>query len=91
MGYNSSRGKRPIEYASKASHSQIINNKNVKELIKKLNLPKGRQEFNLADDLVIDVLEKDINKIKTVFTVDGGYTDVSVKDDFPSAMIAFFK
>jgi len=91
MSYISRKGRRPQEYASKASHSDIINDKSVKIFLDKCNLPKTADEVNF--DIINSVHVENIktNPIKYFIAIDGGYSEVSVKKSFPSSQITFFQ
>ena len=89
MAYGSASGRRPMERASKISHSEIINSAPVKELLATCSVPKA------ADGAVIDgatqeVSAPDTERIRAVVAIDGGYREVSVRDEFPSATLTFF-
>jgi len=90
MGYISRKGRRPMEYASKSSHSNIINDKTVEEFIQKCSLPKTSEDVDIGDE--VDLLKTpDINPIKSIIAIDGGYTEAVVRKKFPSATITFFQ
>lgn len=91
MGYSSSKGKRPMEYASKASHGYLIKDKAVQEYLEHCNLPKKSSEVTINPDLLIDVDRNIENSLKYIIAVDGGLSEVSVQKEFPSAKIAFFQ
>lgn len=77
--------------ASKSSHIHIINDKDVIQYLTDCNLPKDGKEIDFDfENTVIEI--KDVNNpIKIVIAVDGGYTQVNVKKNFPSSEIAFFQ
>ncbi len=89
MAYTSLRGRKPLERASKISHTEIINNPEVKDLLGKCAVPKPAESAILADlaQRVPSPLEE---RIRHVVAVDGGYRETSVREDFPSAAITFF-
>src|SRR5205807_5283277 len=88
MGY-STRGRKPIERASKIAHVEIIKNKEVQDYIGHCILPSAPSAGSL-DHLLVDLGEADLGEISAVIAIDGGYTETFVRDDFPSACIAFF-
>ncbi len=91
MSYNSKRGKRPAEYASKASHVHIAKSPSVKEFLGQCILPKSGEEIDLDEHTVV-LLEKLVtNPIRHIIAIDGGFTEVPVRADYPSASIAFFQ
>ncbi|WP_221563160.1 DNA double-strand break repair nuclease NurA [Alkalihalobacillus sp. TS-13] len=91
MGYMSRNGKRPNEYASKTSHSSIINEESVTEFLKNCSFPKNSEDVNLKDhvNIIIEIPKK--NKIENIVAIDGGYTELQVKNEFPSSTISFFQ
>jgi hypothetical protein len=89
MAYTSLRGRKPVERASKISHTEIINSPDVKALLGKCAIPKPA-ESSILDDLTQDVLPPAEHRIRHVVAVDGGYRETSVREDFPSASITFF-
>lgn len=89
MAYTSLRGRKPVERASKISHTEIINSPEVKELLGKCAIPKPT-ESAILDGLAQDVPLPVDSRIRHVVAVDGGYRETSVREDFPSAAITFF-
>lgn len=88
----SSRSQKPNEWAAKINHTHIINDPFIKEFIKKCSLPKDSSEIEDNDTDCFETLNSDIdNPIKHILAVDGGYTTVTVKKNFPSAQFAFFQ
>lgn len=88
----SSRSHKPNEWASKANHTHIVNDPFIKDFIKKCQFPKGSESIQESDTKLIYDLSQNIdNPIKHILAVDGGYTSVEVKKDFPSSQIAFFQ
>lgn len=94
MAYRSKTGKRPDEAASKSSHSYVINDPDVKEFLDKCNLPRRAEEVDLekCSGLVQHLPpENKAAPISHIIAVDGGYTEVTVQAEFPSAKMAFFQ
>ncbi len=90
MAY-SGTGKRGFELASKASHSFVINDKEVQEFLSNCEYPKEKEEIELNPALVIDIDYSKENSIKHIIAVDAGYTTVPVKRTFPSSLMTFFQ
>lgn len=90
MAYSSRHGKRPQEYASKSSHSHVIKDKSVQEFLGRCNLPKS-SEGVLVDDRQLCRLGSVENPIQYFIAIDGGYTEVAVRTEFPSATVCFFQ
>ena len=89
MGYSSRSGRRPNELASKSAHSHVIKDKAVQEFIQSCNLPKKASSVTISSSLKYTPVEP--NPIRHVIALDGGYSEVSVQRDFPSATICFFQ
>jgi len=90
MGYISKHGRRPMEQASKAAHGYIIKDAEVSEYLSKCVLPKYADQVDMSK-INLFKLEEQQNPIKFIIAIDGGYTEIPVKKEFPSAMLAFFQ
>lgn len=89
MAY-STNGPKPFERASKSSHHHVINDDVVREAISGLHVPPSTKEESVAKRIVPFVpVEK--SAIQHFIAVDGGYTEVPVRDGFPSACLHFFQ
>lgn len=91
MGYTSRLGRRPNEYASKSAHGHVIQDADVQDFLAQCNLPKKAGEVKLADHLSVHFEPVADNPIKHVIAVDGGYNEVVVQKEFPSAKVCFFQ
>jgi hypothetical protein len=91
MAYVSKRGRRPAEFASKSAHLHIVNSPSVQEFLANCNLPKRASDVSLDGHLLGNLDEDVANPIRHVITIDGGYREVPVQVEFPSATIAFFQ
>ena len=90
MSYGNDYSNKPFERASKTAHTNIINDPEVKAFINNCETPP----YNDIDitDIKINLLEElQENSIKNIIAIDGGYTNVSIKEDFPSSTMAFFQ
>lgn len=91
MSYGNDYSNKPFERASKTSHTNIINDTAVQSFLSKCKIPPYHEEID-DKDIELHMLEEPTeNPIKNIITVDGGYTNVFVKEDFPSSTIAFFQ
>ena len=88
MGYGS-KGRKPIERASKIAHSEIIKNPDVQAYVQGCVLPSAPDVESL-DSMLEALREVDTSAVTAVIAVDGGYTETYVREDYPSASIAFF-
>lgn len=88
MGYGS-KGRRPIERASKIAHTQIIKNPEVQAYVANCILPAPPEPETL-EDVLRELPDVDTSEVTAVIAVDGGYTETYVREEYPSASIAFF-
>lgn len=91
MSYTSRTGRRPSEYASKSSHSHIINDPAIKDFLEHCNYPSSAEEITLDKKLIYEVKDVDSNPIKNVIAIDGGRQEVPVRKEFPSSVLTFFQ
>ena len=92
VSYSSKDGRRPNEYASKSSHSNIIWDTKVQSFLDKCTLPKNCSEIEVNFDNLSFRVDYDItNPINNIATIDGGYSEVIIKKEFPSSIINFFQ
>lgn len=91
MSYSSQDGRRPNEYASKSSHGYIIKDPEVLNFLNECNLPKSSEEISLPTRLLNTLQTVKNNPIKIIIAIDGGYTEVVVKKEFPSSTINFLQ
>lgn len=90
MAYTS-RGFKPIEMASKSSHSNIIKNEYLKDFISKCELPRTREDLKDYNFDFTEVLDFSKNPIKHIIAIDGGSSQIAVREKFPSTVITFYQ
>lgn len=91
MSYGNEYSNKPLERASKTSHTNIINDMEVQSFLSKCKIPPYYKEID-DKDIKLHMLENfNKNPIKNIITIDGEYTDIFVKKSFPSSTIAFFQ
>ncbi len=88
MGYGS-KGRKPIERASKIAHVEILKNSDVQEYIDGCILPSAPKPESL-DSMLQELGDVDTTETTAVIAIDGGFTETYVREEFPSASIAFF-
>lgn len=91
MSYGA-KGNRPFEWASKCQHSHIINDSFVQELLRRCKFSSSNDEA--SSDVKQHSFEIDCelhSDITTIIAVDGGYTEVIVKENYPDSKVAFFQ
>lgn len=87
-----SRSNKPNEWASKINHTKIINDPFIREFIKNCSLPQNADELDIKNNLKCEKISSDvINSIQHFIAVDGGYTVVEPKKNFPSSQFAYFQ
>ena len=89
MAYSSRNGRKPMERASKISHSEIINNPVVASFLINCKLPEPAEKHDLTP-FTFPVNRTDGGGIAAVVALDGGYTETFVKEGFPSASVTFY-
>jgi len=88
MGYTS-KGRKPFERASKIAHVDIIKNPDVQAYVGQCVLPSApKPEF--LDSMLAQLGNVDTSAVTAVIAVDGGYTETYLREEYPSASIAFF-
>lgn len=90
MSYGNDYSNKPFERASKTAHTNIINDPEVKAFINNCETPPY-DDIDRADMKIHMLDELRENPIKNIIAIDGGYTNVSIKEDFPSSTLAFFQ
>lgn len=86
-----SRGRRPIEYASKSSHSNLVKDESIKKFLSLCSLPKRADEIEIGKDEIVDIPKIKKNPIKNFISIDGGYSEIPVVNRFPSSTLCFFQ
>lgn len=88
MSY-STNGPKPFERASKSSHHYVINDPEVASALALLHLPP-REETEPLKNLVIP-FSPVASRVEHVVAIDGGYSEVPIREGYPSASIHFFQ
>jgi hypothetical protein len=94
MGYTSRSGRRPDEHASRAAHHHIINDPVVQAFCGDCVLPEPPDALDIAKHTSVTMPPPDpaaANPIRHIIAVDGGYTEVVLRKDYPSSTMAFFQ
>ncbi|WP_426568671.1 hypothetical protein [Streptomyces canus] len=89
MAYSSLHGRKPMERASKISHTNIIASQEVKDLLADCSIPRPA-DTQTVQDLLARVPQPANQTIKHVIAVDGSFSEALVRDEYPSATITFF-
>jgi hypothetical protein len=86
-----SKSKSKVSWSARANHSQIVQDEYIQKFLEDCRFPKKPSlDQELSQDLVEEVSVKKLEK-KFILTVDGSYTLVKTKKEFPSSEIAFFQ
>ena len=91
MSYGNSYSNKPFERASKTAHTAIINDVEVANFLSKCTPPPYEntiEDGDFGEDYVSEMVH---NPIKNIIAIDGGYTDVIIRKQFPSWTMAFFQ
>ncbi len=91
MSYVTRKGRRPAEFASKSSHTNIINDPEVVNFLSCCNYPKESEDIIIDPAQVVKVVAPEKITIKNVVAIDGGRTPVPIKTEFPSSIITFYQ
>ena len=91
MSYGNDFSNKPFERASKTAHTNIINDAEVQSFLTKCKIPPYQDGINDADIEINELAVPHNNPINNIITIDGGYTNVFIKEEFPSSTIAFFQ
>lgn len=89
MAYTSKEGRKRNEHASRVSHSKIIQNPAIQDLLQKVSLPKSIDEIDFSDIHFEEISEKEM--FEFIIAIDGGYSEISIKKSFPSSSLSFFQ
>jgi hypothetical protein len=91
VGYTSRTGRRPNEYASKSAHAYVVKDPTVQAFLADCETPKKADCVDLSAHEHLFADKNISNPIKYVIAIDGGYSEVVVRPEFPSATICFFQ
>jgi hypothetical protein len=89
MAYGS-RGRRPLERASKSAHHHVINDESVIQLVRESWLPPRREEVDLPSGVIVPALGDDL-PVQHFIAVDGGYQEAVVRPEYPSSTLCFMQ
>lgn len=89
MAYASVRGRKPAEHASKISHTEIIANEAVQDLLAQCSVPEPA-DASVVQRLAQPALAPATTRIQRVVAIDGGYRETSIREEYPAAAITFF-
>jgi hypothetical protein len=91
MGYTNRYGKRPFEYASKSAHGYVIKDASVQQFLQNCEMPKAATSVSIPSNSCVPILDSGANPIRHIIAVDGGFNEVAVRTEFPSATICFYQ
>lgn len=83
--------RRANEWASKSAHSNIIKDPVVVAFLDTCDLPKTASQVSLPKSRLIEYKPVEKQPITHIIAIDGGYSEIAVRSEFPSATIAFFQ
>jgi hypothetical protein len=91
MGYANKYGKRPFEYASKSAHGYVVKDPSVQQFLENCEMPKAATSVSIPSNSCVQIVDPDKNPIRHIIAVDGGFNEVAVRTEFPSATICFYQ
>lgn len=91
MSYGNQFSNKPFERAGKTAHTNFIIDKDVKSFLSRCDLPPLSEESDKNDFNIQTFVDIEKKPIKNIISIDGGYTNVCVRENFPSSTIAFFQ
>lgn len=91
MGYTSRTGRKPNEYASKSAHTHVVKDPSVQQFLQNCNLPKRSSGIVISSQNRFTFAPNQGSPLRHVIAIDGGYSEVPVQREFPSATICFFQ
>lgn len=89
MAYSSTRGRKPMERASKISHAEIINSAQVQDFLAHCTVPEPADE-EVISDLAVPMTPPASSRINLIVAIDGGFREIPVRERYPSATLTFF-
>jgi hypothetical protein len=78
-----------MERASKISHGEIISAPAVQSLIDRCEIPRPPEPAEL-NQYLFDRIERSDTTLRHVIAIDGGYSEVPVRREYPSSTVTFF-
>jgi hypothetical protein len=89
MAYGS-RGRRPIERASKSAHHHVINDETVVSLVTQSWLPPAHDEVTLPSGVIIPGVDANL-PVEHFIAIDGSYQEAVVRPEYPSSILCFMQ
>jgi hypothetical protein len=89
MAYGS-RGRRPVERASKSAHHHVINDEAVIDLVRQSWLPPAHDAVTLPEGIVIPHLGHEL-PVEHFIAIDGSYQEAVVRPEYPSSTLCFMQ
>jgi hypothetical protein len=89
MAYGS-RGRRPVERASKSAHHHVINDEAVVNLVRQSWLPSTDDYTTLPQKIIIPDLGGEL-PVQHFIAIDGSYQEAVVRPQFPSSTLCFMQ
>lgn len=89
MAYGS-RGRRPLERASKSAHHHVINDESVVSLVRQSWLPPAYDAVTLPPGVTVPELDGDVS-VEHFIAIDGSYQEAVVRPEYPSSILCFMQ
>jgi hypothetical protein len=89
MAYGS-RGRRPVERASKSAHHHVINDETVVSLVSQSWLPPAHDAVTLPPGIIIPSLGAEL-PVEHFIAIGGSYQEAVVRPEYPSSTLCFMQ
>jgi hypothetical protein len=89
MAYGS-RGRRPLERASKSAHHHVINDESVVRLVRESWLPPRLEDVDLPPGVIVPALRDNL-PVQHFIAIDGSYQEAVVRPEYPSSTLCFMQ
>lgn len=91
MAYSSRNSRRPEEAASKIAHSHVVNDPTVQAFLNECDPPAPPESVDLSEFQTLALVSPAANPVRQIIAIDGGYTEVTVRAEYPAASLCFFQ
>ena len=81
------------EYADKSSHTDIVNNPDVKNFLENCSFMKepSQDDIDEITNKFIEVTTTEVNSPQNIISIDGSYYEASVRKEIPCTRVGYVK
>lgn len=81
------------EYADKSSHTDIVNNPDVKNFLENCSFMKepSQDDIDEITNKFIEVITTEVNSPQNIISIDGSYYEASVRKEIPCTRVGYVK